>query len=80
MLVVPADQLRSYLQRPGCGLNLIHRLFDGPARDTLTHFDRPTGLLGGNRRRPVPISLLFHLDQELAEHIAAKEFVIRGAA
>ena len=81
MLVVPGDQLRRDLPRSRLGFSCIHGLLDGPARGALTHFDRHTGLRRGQKtRRLAQVGLLFHLDQELTHHIAAKEFVIRGAA
>src|SRR5262249_6240431 len=40
MLVVPAHQLRGHLQSTGCGIRLIHRLLDSPARSALADFHR----------------------------------------
>jgi hypothetical protein len=76
LLVVPTHQVLGNLVRLSFSLGGIHGLFDGPARGTLAHFDRPTGLLRGLPRRLAEVCSLFHLDQEFAYHIAAQEFVV----
>jgi hypothetical protein len=55
-------------------------MLDGPTRGTLAHFDRHTGLRRGPPYRLAQVGLLFHLDQEFTDDIAAKEFVVRGPA
>ena len=66
--------------RPGFGLDFIHGMLDGPTRGALAHFDRHIRLLMGPPRRLAQVRLLFHLDQEFADHIATKEFVVPSPA
>src|SRR5262245_1311307 len=80
MLVVPAHQLRGYLQGTGCGIRFIHRLLDSPARGALADFNRHPELWQWYKHRLAQIRLLLHLDQELAYDIAAKKLIIRGPA
>ena len=79
MLVVPAHQLRDHLQSASCGISLIHRVFDSPARGALADLHRHTDLWRREKHRLAQIRLLLHLDQALAHHSAAQEFVVRGA-
>jgi hypothetical protein len=79
LLVVPAYQVCGDVVRSGFGLGGIYGLLDGPPRGALAHFDRHTGLLRGPPPRLAQVRLLFHLDQEFAHHITAKEFIVRGA-
>ena len=78
MLVVPAHQLRGDLVRAGSA-SASSRAAWTARREALTHLDRHTRFLREPLRPLAEVCLLFHLDQEFADYIAAKEFVVRGA-